>query len=290
MPDPQPRLAHMLLGIEGIALLRHWPQDPARLAALTEEIARLSTLAEKGVPPTDPFLEPTPSREVSVPDGYGSWAFDYDAGIPSNPVILAEEAPVRSALGRIPPGRVLDAACGTGRWTSTLAAAGHEAHGVDLTPAMLARAREAAPGAHLACADVAGLPFGSGTYDAVVCALALTHVKELSPTLREFRRVLRPAGRLVISDVHPFFTALGLHAFSRRPDGESVYVRNVVHHLSEYVRVLIGAGFSVEGVDEGPWTPEIIATQRWATLIPDTARDALEGLPLVIVLEATPRG
>ncbi len=55
--------------------------------------------------------------------------------------------------------------------------------GVDSSPDMLARARRQVPGAGFLAGDVHALPVAEATMDLVVCALALTHVRALSPAL-----------------------------------------------------------------------------------------------------------
>jgi SAM-dependent methyltransferase len=52
-------------------------------------------------------------------------------------------------LDRLTPGRALDAACGTGAVAQQLLERGHDVVGVDIPAGMLARARQAVPGARL---------------------------------------------------------------------------------------------------------------------------------------------
>ncbi|MDP9307091.1 MAG: class I SAM-dependent methyltransferase [Actinomycetota bacterium] len=100
----------------------------------------------------------------------------------------------------MPIGVALDAACGTGRHSTYLAALGHEVIGVDSSAAMLRRAHEKVPEGEFHEADLHDLPLPDDHVDLVLCALALMHVPDLEPVLTEFVRVLRPGGSLVISD------------------------------------------------------------------------------------------
>ena len=72
--------------------------------------------------------------------------------------------------------------------------------GIDLAPRMLRVARRRAPHALLVRADARSLPFGEGAFDLVWSSyfLDLVPTAELTPLLREFRRVLRPGGRLLL--------------------------------------------------------------------------------------------
>ncbi len=96
---------------------------------------------------------------------------------------------------------VLDAGCGTGglirrlgprrpawRWT-----------GVDLSPLACGLARERGGGAEIREASVTALPWGEAAFDAVVSADVLYHVDDDAAALREFFRVLRPGGIVVIN-------------------------------------------------------------------------------------------
>lgn len=98
-------------------------------------------------------------------------------------------------------GRVLDAGCGSGRLTVTLALQGAEVTGFDTSAERLAEARaravEAGVELRLAEADFTQpLPFEDASFDAVTSRLALMVPKDAVPTLAELRRVLTPGGRL----------------------------------------------------------------------------------------------
>lgn len=98
--------------------------------------------------------------------------------------------------------RVLDAGCGGGRLTITLAQAGAEVTGIDTSEQRLEQARKRARAAgvdlNLIEADFnAPLPFGAGSFDAVTSRLALMAADDPAATLAELRRVLEPGGRLV---------------------------------------------------------------------------------------------
>jgi demethylmenaquinone methyltransferase/2-methoxy-6-polyprenyl-1,4-benzoquinol methylase len=117
-----------------------------------------------------------------------------------------EREAVNRGLGQadVRPGeRVLEVAVGTGlvhaRLARRLGASGSLV-GVDLAPRMLRVTRQQLPGARLARADARQLPFADGAFDLVWASylLDLIPAEEMAPLLEEFRRVLRPAGRLVL--------------------------------------------------------------------------------------------
>jgi ubiquinone/menaquinone biosynthesis C-methylase UbiE len=97
-------------------------------------------------------------------------------------------------------GRVLEVAIGTGR-NLPFYPRGIELTGIDFSPAMLARARDRAQQLGLAVclqeADAQHLPFRDGSFDVVVCTLALSSIPDPGEAVREMYRVLRAGGRLV---------------------------------------------------------------------------------------------
>jgi len=109
------------------------------------------------------------------------------------------------ALGERARGRILDLACGPGVLTSVLGRAARSVVGLDLTARVLEVARRTGnpAGAAFVRGAAERTPFADGCFDGVTLRLALHHVQEAGAVLREVRRLLRPAGRVVVLDVLP---------------------------------------------------------------------------------------
>ncbi len=103
-----------------------------------------------------------------------------------------------SALGLPAGALVLDLACGTGDLTRLALVSGYRVVGADLSAGMLAANGTSVP---VVEADGSRLPFGSGTFDGLVCGYALRNFTDLSATLDECARVLRAGGRLAVLEV-----------------------------------------------------------------------------------------
>lgn len=119
------------------------------------------------------------------------------------PAIFQEWAPrTADAANPATGGRVLDVACGTGvvarECLERVTAAG-KVVGFDINPGMLAVARGLQPAIEWQQGDVASLPFGDGTFDAVTCQFALMFFPDRVVALREMWRVLAPGGRLAVA-------------------------------------------------------------------------------------------
>jgi SAM-dependent methyltransferase len=275
-------LGHYVLGVEGLALLRRWLVGVR--AELEARVAEIRQVVENPDAPPLAVRFDAPERDVSA--GYAAWAATYDA-LP-NPLIRQEETIVHEMIDRLPAGKALDAACGTGRHTHYLDARGHQVLGVDGSAAMLARARARLPRGEFRVGDLAALPAETGSIDLAVCALALCHCRDLVPPVRELARVVRPGGRVLLSDPHPFMSALGGEAFFVAEDNTSGYVKNHFHTHGAYLRAFTQAGLSVLACAE----PAVGAAEidLLAALLPvpgaeEALRAALEGLPGALVWE-----
>ena len=91
---------------------------------------------------------------------------------------------------------VLEVGCGTGLILERVAKVARAATGVDLSPGMLAKARER--GLEVREADATALPFADGTFDVTYSFKVLSHVPDLGRALSEMARVTRPGGRVFI--------------------------------------------------------------------------------------------
>ncbi len=115
-------------------------------------------------------------------------------------------ARIRDAAGLTLQTRVLDLACGPGIVATALAPYAGDVMALDLTPTMVARAQKRSRAAGLANVHCGlglaeALPFPDEVFDVIVNRSALHHFPRPGAALAEMARVLRPDGRLVISDV-----------------------------------------------------------------------------------------
>jgi ubiquinone/menaquinone biosynthesis C-methylase UbiE len=102
--------------------------------------------------------------------------------------------------GRAP--RVLDLGCGNGALLQALAGRIELGIGVDVSNAMVERARSRASGHPLRFETISGpnLPFADQSFDVVTSFLSFRYL-DWDPVLCEIRRVLSPGGRLLIVDM-----------------------------------------------------------------------------------------
>ena len=213
-----------------------------------------------------------PRRELCPQAAYTLWAPTY-ADEPANEVMRLEQEAVLSLLPPVRDKTVLDLACGAGRYLKRLQAGGAAlSFGIDLTPAMLVKAR--ALSSRLARADFVGLPVAAGSLDLVVCALAVGHAACLGALLGEVARVLRPGGAIVYSDLHPDAAGSGWKRSFVDPRGRVHSVRHHVHTKRDHLEACSAAGLEIEDVAE----PLVDFAHAW------------KGRPAVLALRARRTG
>jgi SAM-dependent methyltransferase len=189
-------------------------------------------------------------KELSIQEGYALWAATYDRE--KNPLIAVEEPLVDAILTDLTVTTALDVGTGTGRHAFKLARRGVAVAAIDQSPEMLAVARHAARAEGLAIdfqlgSLEGGLSFESGRFDLVICALMLCHFPDLAQAAREFARIAREDGYLLITDFHPDGVAVGWRTVVVRPEG-SYSLPNMLHTRTDYLAAVEKAGFTLLNV------------------------------------------
>lgn len=233
--DPALRGARSALGICLYGLKR---QDEAR------EVYR-EWLARDPDNPTPRHLlaasggAPAPARadDAYVRQEFDGFAASFDRQLLENLNYHAPQVLADALAGVLPPGAnpidVLDAGCGTGLCAPLLRPLARRLAGVDLSPLMLAKARQRGGYDELVEAELtAFLQAHAAAYDAVVSADTLVYFGDLTAFMAAAHGALRAGGWLVFS-----LEAMEGDAFELSPSGR-------YRHSRAYVdRVLLEAGF-----------------------------------------------
>ncbi|MEE1829202.1 class I SAM-dependent methyltransferase [Streptomyces sp. BE20] len=196
---------------------------------------------------------------VDVRTGYAQWVATYEQTV--------EDAMDLAVLDRLTTpawpevGRAADLGCGTGRtgaWLRARATDGLVLDGVDLTPEMLAAARERGAHDSLTEGDVAATGLAEGGYDLVVSSLIDEHLADLGPYYREAWRLARPGGRCVLVGLHPYFImAAGMPTHFTGEGGADIAITTHVHLVSDHLTAGLAAGWTLvemaEAVVDDAW-------------------------------------
>jgi ubiquinone/menaquinone biosynthesis C-methylase UbiE len=171
-------------------------------------------------------------------DGTDFYNFGYwEAGTKSQ--AEASEKLVRKLLSFVPAkrGTILDVACGKGATTRSLLRyyTPEQVTGINISEKQLERCRENAPGCAFLLMSATDLQFPDDTFDTILCVEAAFHFNTREQFIHEAYRVLKPGGRLVLSD---FLTTWAL--MNSSPVLSSA---NYVPDPDEYRRIYERAGF-----------------------------------------------
>jgi SAM-dependent methyltransferase len=189
---------------------------------------------------TEPDPHPRETREFFAPR-----AATWEQRFPDDDPVYADAV---ARLGLRAGQAVLDAGCGTGRALVPMRdAVGRDGTvvGVDLTPEMLAAARDHGrlTVAALLLADTRFLPLRDASVDAVLAAGLLPHLPDPAAGLAELARVTRPGGRLAV--FHPVSRAMLAARKGRVPAVDGTLARPVLGPLLER------GGFTMDSYDDG---------------------------------------
>ena len=140
---------------------------------------------------------------------YEEMAESYNAKIDFKPHNAFYDRP--NTLGLMPKVNgqsILDAACGPGKYAEILLSQGANLTGFDISPRMIEFAKERNKGLGTFFVHDLTQRFDmlkNESFDVVLCALAMHYVQDWTLTIKEFCRVLKPKGLLIMSIEHPFF-------------------------------------------------------------------------------------
>lgn len=178
--------------------------------------------------------------------------------------------------------RVLDVGTGEGQ-VARLAVDGGAGRvvGVDPTAAQVAVAQRRGGGPAYARAGAAALPFGDGSFDAVVACLVFEHIRDVEDAIAEVARVLVPGGRFLFFLNHPLlqtpgsgwiddqvldppeqYWRIGPYLVEDETIEEvekGVFIPFIHRPLHRYINAMIGCGLLLERMEEPAPPPGFLA-------------------------------
>jgi ubiquinone/menaquinone biosynthesis C-methylase UbiE len=187
-------------------------------------------------------------------EGYDLWAKHYD----EKEVFLNsfEEGSMGNFWGDLQGKKVLDLGCGTGRLISEMLIDGGEVTGVDVSDEMLKIAREKFPNVEFVQGISSDLPFENDTFDVVVAAFLIVHVRDLRTTFREIHRVLKEGGRLILTNINQRKSP------KLKMDGKEIVIKSHYHMPDHVIKALEDEIFTIEDekflYDGEMWVNQII--------------------------------
>jgi SAM-dependent methyltransferase len=167
-------------------------------------------------------------------------------------------------------GHALEIGCGEGRVSRELRKLGYNVTATDAVAELVEAARLAESADNYAIAEASKLPIEDGQFDLVVAYNVLMDVEDVTATVKELRRVMKPRGTLFVSLVHPFRdrgrfvscepdahfvisgTYFGRERFEGKEErgGRSMHFAGWSQPLESYAAALEGAGLAITSLRE----------------------------------------
>lgn len=175
-------------------------------------------------------------------EAYERWAPLYPP-VAHNPLMRAEQRALLELWPQVNGRRILDLACGSGRYSKLLLEANAaQVVALDFCAPMLQQVTTASR----VRASMMQLPFQPAVFDTVVSGLAVGHATDIRQWMREVARVLCAGGSLVYSDFHSEAIRVGMTRSFRDATDVKRTVPHQVYDLACQEDALSAAGMTVE--------------------------------------------
>jgi ubiquinone/menaquinone biosynthesis C-methylase UbiE len=187
---------------------------------------------------------------IEVKQAYKVWADQYDTN--ENKTRDLEAVALQESLREIHFENCVEIGCGTGKNTSWLATKNGKITAIDLTEAMLAKARQKVSSANVRFlqADInEPWSFADSQYDLITCSLVLEHIENLDAFFAKAAATAASGGYLYVGELHPFKQYTGSKARFETEEGLQV-VTCFNHHLSDFTMAAKQNGFEIVTIAE----------------------------------------
>lgn len=190
--------------------------------------------------------------------GYDLAATDYDKK--ESYLNSFEQKKIIPLLGNVIGQEILDVGAGTGRLTIELARAGARVTALDISPKMLRRLSQKNPSIQIVVGEAETLSFLHDTFDIVVAAFLIVHLKDPTRFFDEAYRVLKNGGCLVATNINQKDPPT-----IKTKEGE-IIIKSFYHRPEKIVSILQSLAFTIEDsifVKEGEkWVNQIIKARK----------------------------
>lgn len=191
-------------------------------------------------------------KETAAAPAYDLWAATYDDQPDNLMLALDEELFGKLATDTLLEGKhITDVGCGTGRhWAKIFASRPASLTGYDVSEGMLNKLKVKYPAADTyLLSDDKLVNSGEDSCDIVISTLTIAHIENIKEAMKEWNRVLRAGGKVIITDFHPEQLAKGgARTFSH--GNRAVTIKNYVHPLNNIIAIGAELGWELIQLEE----------------------------------------
>lgn len=182
-----------------------------------------------------------PKRKIPVLDskaGYNMVAQFYDEK--EKYLNSFEQGQLLPLLGNVSNKKILDVGAGTGRLTIKLAKLGAEVTALDVSSEILKKLQSKNKKIKIIIGDAEAMPFENETFDIVVAAFLIVHLKDPTKFFDEVYRVLKDDGVFIVTNINQKDPPL-----VKTKDGE-ILIDSYYHRPEKIKAILEQLAFGVE--------------------------------------------
>jgi ubiquinone/menaquinone biosynthesis C-methylase UbiE len=187
---------------------------------------------------------------MNIQNAYNEWSKIYDSN--ANLTRDLDQRVTHDTLVNQQFESILEIGCGTGKNTAFLVQIGTSVHALDFSQGMIEKAKKKVQTGNIrfSVGDLTKRwPCESGAYDLITCNLVLEHIQDLAHIFSEATRTLRPNGKFLINELHPFKQYQGTKARFEQA-GEIIEVEAFRHHISDFINAAMANGFKLAKLNE----------------------------------------
>lgn len=174
-------------------------------------------------------------QETEIEKAYDIWSQGYDTQ-PDNLMLALDEAIFAELIARVSfrDKVVADVGCGTGRhWEKIYAKQPARLIGFDVSEGMLKILKKKYPEAETHQIKTNHLDnMHAGSCDSIISTLAIAHICDIEDAFREWARILKPNGHIIITDYHPDTLSKGGNRTFKH-NGKLIAVMNYIHPIEK---------------------------------------------------------
>ena len=173
--------------------------------------------------------------------------------------------------------KILDAGCGEGYFCRILAKKGHKVFGIDFCPELIKAAEDLEKknplGIKYSVGELKKTNFPPSYFDAILSHQSINEIPNPEKTFKEFSRILKKEGKLILLFLHPCFEIDPQLYFQKVKIKKSYYLVSGVKSpspyfylhlpLSEWIRLLIKSGFLIKKIEEPHPPQNLLKKNKW---------------------------